>query len=172
MSCVYFGQEGLKHYADDIKSTGEANRVNKANFGFQQLIRVYLLADRLQDLVTTNVVIDEIMRFSDISGRIPCSDNFNHVYDHTTPHSPLRALMRDFWIYEMDEEYDQALDALPKDFMHDVLREFLRVKRDGKHATVKKAFNRDLRADTKANTCFYHQHNDKHRKCRLKLRSE
>jgi hypothetical protein len=37
----------------------------------------------------------------------------------------------------MDEEYDKALDALPKDLMEDILRQFLRVKRDRKDATVK-----------------------------------
>lgn len=173
MNCVYFGQEGLKHYADDIKLIAEPDRVDKANAGFQQLIRVYLLADKLQDLVTTNVAIDEIMRFSDISGRVPCSDNYHHVYDNTMPRSPLRALMRDFWVYEMDEEYDKALDALPKDLMQDILREFLRVKRDGRHATVSKAFNRDLRADTKGRgRCFYHQHDDKHPRCDPKSRSD
>ena len=75
MNGVYFGQEGLKHYADDIKLIAEPNRVNKANAGFQQLIRVHLLTDKLQDLVTTNVAVGEIMQFSDVSGRVPCSEN-------------------------------------------------------------------------------------------------
>jgi hypothetical protein len=71
----------------------------------------------------------------------------------------------------MDEEYDKALDALPKDLMEDILRQFLRVKRDRKDATVKQAFNKELSANTKYNTCFYHQHDDKHPKCRWKPES-
>lgn len=40
MNCVYFGPEGLKHYADDMNLIAEPDRVNKADVGFQQLIRV------------------------------------------------------------------------------------------------------------------------------------
>ena len=72
----------------------------------------------------------------------------------------------------MDEEYDKALDALPEDLMQDILREFLRVKRNRKDATVKKAFNKDLSADLKWNTCFYHQHDSKHPRCGLKSKSQ
>jgi hypothetical protein len=165
MNCVYFGQEGLKHYADNIKSTAEVDRTEPADAGFEALIRVYLLADKLQDLDTTNVVIDEIMRFSDTAKRVPCSSNYHLVYDNTTPHSRLRVLMRDFWMYEMDEEYDKALDALPQDLMQDILGEFLRVKRARKHATVKEAFNKDLSTDLDSYICFYHQHDGKHSRC-------
>jgi hypothetical protein len=74
-------------------------------------------------------------------------------------------------MYEMDEECDKALDALPKDLMEDIRRQFLRVTRDRKDATVKQAFDKDLSADTKYNTCFYHQHDDKHPKCLRKPES-
>lgn len=166
MNCVYFEQEGIKHYANDLKSIAETDRTEPANAGFEGLTRVYLLADKLQNLSTTNVVIDEIMRFSDVAKRIPCSDNFHLVYDHTTPHCLLRRLMRDFWMYEMDEEYDKVPDALPKDLMEDILRQFLRVKCDRKDATVKQAFHKELSANTKYNPCFYHQHDAKHPTCR------
>lgn len=38
MNCVHFGQEKLKHYADDIESIAETDRTKPANAGLESLI--------------------------------------------------------------------------------------------------------------------------------------
>lgn len=60
MQCVYSGRvtlPGLPKYTDKNPLGG--------------LITLYLLADKLNDSVTANLVVDEIIRISDQSKRIP-----------------------------------------------------------------------------------------------------
>jgi hypothetical protein len=68
---------------------------------FKVLIKLYILADKLEDLESVNVILDSIIRFSDESNEIPNDHLKKDVYNLTPPSSPLRTLLRDLMIYEM-----------------------------------------------------------------------
>lgn len=171
VNCVYFGCETLELYADEAKSCTGSDRNVKVIAGFRALIQVYLLADKLQDLTTANMVIDEIMRFSDLVHQVP-THTWSDVYSRTPRQSPLRALMRDYWVYEMIPTVSNPLKGLSQDFMEDILLEFLRVKAKDQNATINKAFRSSLSARTKDDKCLYHQHDDKHPRCVPKPKPE
>jgi hypothetical protein len=162
MNCVYVGKGSLKHYVDAVQSCSEVDRNNNVNAGFNELIQVYLLADKLQDLSTANMIIEEIKQFSDNVDRVPSDGCYTYVYSNTTPHNPLRKLMRDFWMHEMNPAHHRSADDLPRALMEDILLEFMRIKDQDWNAIVHNAFTR---VHTKIDRCYYHQHNDKHPRC-------
>ena len=164
INCVYFGQNALKHYEDGIKSSPASESQAAASAGFRALIQVYLLADKLQDPTTATIAIDEIIQFSDAADLVP-NGMYSLVYSHTPRNCPLRTLMRDFWIYELDPSTKEPLEVLPRELMEDIMTEFLRVKDKHEGSTVREAFRRTLSADTKKDKCRYHQHDDKHPRC-------
>lgn len=164
INCVYFGQNALKHHEDDLKSSPASESQATASAGFRALIQVYLLADKLQDPTTANIAIDEIIRFSDAAKLVP-SAGYSLVYSQTPRNSPLRTLMRDFWINEMNPTTKKPLKNLPLELMQDIMAEFLQVKDKYEGSTVREAFRRTLSADTKQDRCRYHQHDDKHPRC-------
>jgi hypothetical protein len=86
VNCVYFGPEAPEHYADSImplsELTSTENEVRMVE-GLQTLIEVYILSDKMQDLVTTNMVIDEVIRFSDIVEIAPCDKLVSLAYAGT-----------------------------------------------------------------------------------------
>lgn len=50
---------------------GNPARSGLANTGFEALIKLYLLADKLQDFATANVVMDQLIKFVAETGEIP-----------------------------------------------------------------------------------------------------
>ena len=64
-----------------------------------RLVKIYLEADRLQDLVTSNLVIDEIVRFVGATNRVPRDKVVNHVYENSVHGNPMRMLLRDYSVY-------------------------------------------------------------------------
>jgi hypothetical protein len=130
---------------------------------------MYLLADKLQDLATTNMVIDEIMQFSDITGSV---SNYNYVYDHTTPYSPLRKMRRDYWMHKSNAPDTNGVDELSRELTTDILLEYMRIKERDWKAMVEKAFSRSLSENTKEDKCYYHQDDDKHPRCVSKQGSD
>ena len=163
-NCVYFGAEALKCYSDGIEFCSHSERGTKSTGVFNALIRVYLLADKLQDPSAANMVIDEIIRFSDVADVVPDS-HFWDVYSRTPRNSPLRILMRDYWMYEMNAMDANPLGGVPKELMEDILLEFLRIKSSEDSATIADTFKRKLSEDTVKDKCRYHQHDDKHPRC-------
>jgi hypothetical protein len=165
MNCVYFGQDALKHHADDFNSCSSADRNSEAIVVFGLLIQVYLLADKLEDTATANLAVDEIMQLSDSLRMLPGNGNYAYVYGHTAPHSPLRKLMRDYWLYETGTTTNSPVNGLPEEFMKDVMLEFLRIKGKREGCTVRDAFKRTLSEDLRKDKCRYHQHDEKHPRC-------
>lgn len=165
MNCVYFGAGAFKHYADDIKSCSTSSRDNEIHEAFGALIRVYLLADKLHDLATANIAIDEIIRFSDIVNIVPRESRVCLAYSHTAERSPLRLLMRDFWVYDMNPSGKLPLHNAHADFLRDIALEFFRAKDKGWKQTVDQALYKHLKENTKKDKCHYHQHDEKHPRC-------
>lgn len=110
------------------------------------------------------MVIDEILRFSDVADVGPDS-HFCDVYRLTPRKSPLRMLMCDYWMYEMNATDANPLAGVPKELMEDILLEFLRIKSSDDSATIADTSKRKLSEDTVKHKCRYHQLNDKPPRC-------
>lgn len=161
-NCVYFGPAALGHDADDIDySTPDS--IDYRCGVIDSLVRVYLLPDKLQNPATCNIAIDEILRWSYITRIVPSVKTVSYVYQHTPERSSLRVLMRNFWIYDMDLDDAPPLDELPFEAVRDIASEFFRVKYEEWHQTIGDTFYKNHKAAE--DTCYYHQHDDKHPRC-------
>jgi len=90
--------------------------------GTRVLIKLYVLAVKLIDIHTANLVIDAMITHIDLS-EVPDSIFINIVYKCTPTGSPLRALFRDLNIHETEytwfQEILQRKQSLPVDFLND-----------------------------------------------------
>jgi hypothetical protein len=131
----------------------------------EALIRVYLIADKLQDVITTNMAIDELVRLGDILIQTPNESHVSLAYSRTTENSPLRLLMRDSWAYEIAPSEVGQLNDIPGDFIRDIAVEIYRVmgehENDGEQ-TIQVAFSKKVSDKTDEDKCHYHQHDYKH----------
>ena len=93
MRCVYLGD-----VSPLLKGQNWGEKGSQVHF--QALIMIFVLADRLCDLLTANIVTAEIIDFSGRMGMLPDSTATNLVYASTASTNPLRALMRDYCVYE------------------------------------------------------------------------
>lgn len=84
------GSFSLTERSNDI----EAGLVRSSDAGYEALIRLYLLADKLQDLATANMVMDELIRFVSETDEVPKHLAVSLAYGSTTNTSILRALLR------------------------------------------------------------------------------
>ena len=129
-ACNWSQQECVKHEAEIMEEVGQSAYDISCNAHHFFLAKVYLQADKLQDPKTANSVADEIIRFSQASGRNPSVQAINHVYESTVQGSPLRKLMRDFKVHMTFS--DAYLEFYAVDYHEDVCRdiavEFLRAK--------------------------------------------
>jgi hypothetical protein len=111
---VYFGAEHLEKQiapGDDASST---DVTENAKF----LIDLYVLADRLLDPVTADVVIDELIRIlydvDDPDGKVSFAVTTRMYASNTDGSSPLRKLVRDLrihhigFIWALRYEYHQS----------------------------------------------------------------
>jgi hypothetical protein len=151
MQCVYHGSVPVPEVLDD-----EAGR------SLRDLITLYLLADKLNDTTTANLVMDEIIRVSEELGKIPNYPEVAQVYESTVAGSPLRRLCRDYYVYEAasSELEDIHEGTLPFQFLQDVILEFERHTNDqgpDKRRSKVQCVDREK--------CYYHQHDDEHPKC-------
>ena len=105
-------------------------RSGLADAGSEALIKVYLLADKLQDLATANMIMDKLIKFVAQTGEIPKHGPTSLAYNSTADSSPLRALLRDYWVYQIPTDGADHLKAndFPKDFLQDVATELMLVK--------------------------------------------
>jgi hypothetical protein len=132
--------------------------------GFQPLIKAYVLADKLGDLMTANMVIDRIITYSDEVFRLPSIDEVHLAYSSTASGSPLRALFCDHFIHEAGAQYliDKKLSEIDRDFFQDIAVRYLSIKRTKGIAkmSVGDAFGKSISTN---DTChLFHQHNKNH----------
>ena len=77
--------------------------------------------------MTANSIIDELTRFSYSEGYNPDDEVINLVYQSTVHGSPLRKLMRDFYLYSTRSSnyLIPHVANLPAEFYRDIFVEFL-----------------------------------------------
>jgi len=118
-----------------------------------------LLADRLQDFRTSNVVISELIKYATDNSVVPRSSTVAHVYKSTVAGNPLRRLMRDFWVLNgcLDARVDTDAEPVPGlvEALLDIYHESIRLLRRDDSARILNVFWQHLEARRK---CYYHVH--------------
>jgi len=64
------------------------------------LARLYVVADKLLDLLSANKVMDRLLHFNSDTKFLLPRDTITWIYEHTPSNSPLRRMVRDIYIYE------------------------------------------------------------------------
>lgn len=131
---------------------------------------LYLLADRLRDVETANLVMDALICFSYKGGRIFDTDTIRLVYDSTAHGNPLRKYMRDECVYDTTSwlYMDLHVAGCHPEFARDVMVEFLRVKdfnSKEKVQDVYRMYGEHGKHSRFADKCRYHQHDETHPRC-------
>ena len=101
---------------------------------FQKLIHLHILADKLGDLKTANLIIDNIIHFRNDVELLPGLECIWIVFggDSVPDSSPLQLLLVDLNLHEADEEcLKGTLDDLPHAFLAKMVARFLMLR---KHA--------------------------------------
>ena len=129
---------------------------------FKGLIALYLLADKLNEIITTNLVADEIIRTSEALHMIPSTSCVTLAFNSTIEGNPLRRLCKDYYVHEAAVGVLENLKEgqLPFQFIKEVLLELDRMTR---HATPYDQRTKVGCVDREQ--CYYHQHDDDHPKC-------
>lgn len=132
----------------------------------QNLASLYVLADKLDDPVSANLIIDKFVKIYDDSGNILLPSLATWIYEHTPPKSPLRNVVLDTLFYESGIGYFESgmADNLPHSLLLEMAREHFLVRDRNLTKTVQCAYPCGvLKTRSK---CHYHQHNDRHPECK------
>ncbi|GAB7334044.1 hypothetical protein MBLNU13_g06133t2 [Cladosporium sp. NU13] len=139
-------------------------RLENGDNGFRSkfLVDLYLLADKLIDPVTANLVIDKLIRVSETRNEYPGPRLISYVYGSTTTGSPLRRLCRDWYLFTVDESWVDTLhhDSYPHAFMKDLVYETYDLQCNNQRKQVHKIFAAEKLADRRTMK-YYHQKVDK-----------
>ena len=134
---------------------------------FRVLAQLYLLAEKLQDIKTANLVMDEIQRFSSKERANADDEIISLVYEATVRGNLLRKWLRDTQVYHTLSTDYMLLHAgeCPREFYRDVAVEFLRLKQyEGKPARFvwRRPEGGKLELIDK---CRYHLHDEENPSC-------
>lgn len=133
----------------------------QSNMAYEGLVKVYIVADKLQDLAMTNSVMDTIMHVGFHFGLNPKAAPVHLAYASTAPGSPLRAYLRDCWIHETDDAAeDLRQGGFPFQFGLDFAVEIMHIKATSDHNKLSNALSVNLRKRVQKHPCYYHQHDD------------
>ena len=172
LNCVYFGPETLEQWSDaseaGVEAKPEGNTRDEkqavADLVFEKLVRLYLLAERLVDLKTANMAVGEIVRSSNCFGVIPTQGPVSLAYGSTATGSPLRRLLRDYWIFESVSVHDGSerlrTAGFPPEFVQDIAVEMLRIVGEDFND-----FDKTVMDVCCEEVCRYHQHDELHPGC-------
>lgn len=134
---------------------------------FLILAKLYLLADRLQDMKTANLVIDEIICFCTQEGKDPGPGFVRLVYESTVHGHPLRKWLRDSCVYDTCSSYYMQLHVseFHSEFARDVMVEFVRLRDCNATRKVEDVYKMNEEHGMYTDKCYYHQHNEGHPRC-------
>jgi hypothetical protein len=100
---------------------------------FEALIKLHLIASRLQDFGMMNSAVDELVRMIDEASLIPMQVNL--VYSSAKRGDPLRALIRDVYLHEAESSENHEFlqtSELHSDFWRDIFLEYFKLKETNK----------------------------------------
>lgn len=155
--------EHIKRYKEGTTSK-YAERIHQC---LEICVDLYLLADRLRDVQTANLVMDELIRFSNEGKNSFPEKVIRRVYEATVHGNPLRKFARDECVYETDSSNYMLVhvEGGHPEFARDVMVEFLRLRDDNLGEMVRDVYAVHERHERNINKCHYHQHNETHPRC-------
>lgn len=127
------GLDNLVKRERDSEQSADENEHHPDGGRFEALIRLYLLASKLQDADMMNSAIDELVRMVNEDGLVPTQVNF--VHSSTKRGDPSRALVRFFYIHEAEgSECHEFLwtNELHAEFWRDTSLQYFKLKDTGK----------------------------------------
>ena len=148
--CIYVGNVNFLPHHSELGDTEGSEH-------FESLIELYIMGDKLGDIITANMVIDRIMSVSDEVEKLPRGGDLELAYNSTVSGSPLRALFRDYFIHEVTVSYlgtDKLTDC-PRELLEDIVLGYLEIKRKNASKTINAALAVEVSTMTR---CHYHQH--------------
>lgn len=141
----------------------QRRRYELADKIYGTLIKLYLLADMLQDVTTVNMVLDAVDEVFRLSKVHPGPGPMAIAYDSFAEADPLRLLLRDLWVYETDD-YHCPQRLKDEEFPYALLRDLAVLYVTDAPTVV--SSQRDLAPYTDATRmCNYHQHDKEHPIC-------
>jgi hypothetical protein len=132
------GQDEVHTTDYDTSYSEETDDMDDARI--RVLIKLYVLADKLLDPHTANLVIDELIAFADALGSLPQPYSTKIVYERTPTGSPL-ALFCDWYIHEGYYTWDDQTDfGLPVEFLQDLLIATGRIQTEHRNEIIDEVF--------------------------------
>ncbi|KAK6438858.1 hypothetical protein LTR95_004942 [Oleoguttula sp. CCFEE 5521] len=133
---------------------------------WRTLTDLHILADRMLDSQTNNLVMDTLLHSVGASPSLPNDETMCKIYEATVVGSPLRKIAVDWALHELDQQSNQPpTDDLPREMLQDIFCEYRRLKSVDGNGTriVNTVFWVDAVDRPK---CYYHQHDKGHPKCK------
>ena len=152
LNCLYLGAGFMikQPKTDNIEGSAaeveEAKKITKAKDQetLEFFVELYLLADKLLDPGTANLVIDELISFVDTLSWVSDNSSITHVYDHTVDGNPLRQLLVDYHIHEATRKWPKKVSKAawkpPLEFLQDVLIENGRLQAENPRGVIERVF--------------------------------
>ncbi|KAK5724474.1 hypothetical protein LTR15_004519 [Elasticomyces elasticus] len=132
------------------------------NILWDELAILYVLADKLRDLKTANLILDQIMTISDQHKRIAGKKTITNVYANTTEASPLRRLVVDYHLHNSTVMPPaDAAHGLPKAYLEDFLIAYMKIKTGAELMTSVKDLGHQQLTKVMPRR-RYHQHDETH----------
>lgn len=130
-----------------------------------RLVKTYMLADKLGDIVTTNMVVDRMIDLTDSAKQLPGNETTRIVTSYTSQESPLRKLFIDYYVHEASMESLRKMlrdDTIPRTFICEVLDEKATLASHCEALKINEVFLNDF---TKNHKCRYRQHDKLYPSC-------
>lgn len=146
---------------------GEDGELCDADRSEQRLARAYVLADKLRDVVSANLFIDNLINFYVTGERSADEAATDVVANNTAIESPLRKLFIDSLSCEATAETIKGIcnrETIPRAFICEILAKMADVVEELYwHKTWEEVFDYDFLS--KQSKCSCHQHDDLHPAC-------
>ncbi|KAK5717561.1 hypothetical protein LTR17_016004 [Elasticomyces elasticus] len=128
---------------------------------------VFVVADKLGDLTSMNLIIDAIVAWSDMVSYVPRVSDACYAYGVTTHGSQLRRLFVEYYMREaMISHVDTTTETGITEFYGDVIKEFMESK-TGPGKMAQKVCDAYKSLVSFCPKCQFHQHNDACPPCAL-----
>lgn len=125
LHCVYFNriQEQAANDADveAVKNSPTGQQGVVADALFESRVKLYLLADEMQDRITTNLASDDIIRLAGALALYPSASAITLAYASTLDGSNLRKLLVDLTLHDNP---DLPKGEYPSGFFQDLVEEY------------------------------------------------
>lgn len=128
---------------------------------------VYILADKLGDLHSANLIIDEIVHVSNKAQDLPGPPaSVSHALSATPENSPLRRLLVDYYVHEIDDsDFGALFHKISPETLFAIAKELKRLKRkrySKAHCRPGDIYEKKVSEMPK---CYYHQHDESCPRC-------